>query len=266
MTERQKFDNRVDRGRVDECWIWLGATNAGGYGTLSARLAHRLAWSYEHGPIPDGMVICHRCDNPPCVNPAHLFVGTQADNAADRESKGRNAATLHPERIRRGSQLHCARLTEEEVAYIKTRLLAGETISDLARKFGVDSETVGYISRGKTWRHVLPAIAPRQIRPSVARRGEFSGSARLNLRQVDEIRQLWHAGGITKAELGRRFAVTPANIRSIVEYRTWVESEVSVSAETNARVKMLAAINNGKELMAEPESGPLMPLCLECIA
>jgi len=89
-----RFWARVDRGGPDDCWPWTATMLASGYGWVHApevgeERAHRVAWVLTIGPIPEGQVACHRCDNPPCCNPGHLFLGTQAANVADRDEKGR---------------------------------------------------------------------------------------------------------------------------------------------------------------------------------
>lgn len=84
-----RFWSNVDR--TGDCWIWIGSRLPSGYGRIGGRgYAHRVSWALANGPIPAGMCILHRCDNPPCVNPSHLWIGTVADNMHDRDRKGRH--------------------------------------------------------------------------------------------------------------------------------------------------------------------------------
>ncbi len=130
--------------RKDGCIEWRGRLHPAGYGTFSVRgrnvLAHRAAYAAAHGPIAAGMVVCHSCDNPPCVNPEHLFLGTQADNLADMTAKGRAN--------RRGP----AKLTIDSVAQIRTLIAQGWQQSDIGPAFGVTDGAVYHIKHGLTWR------------------------------------------------------------------------------------------------------------------
>lgn len=90
LTSEQLFWTKVDRGGgPDACWIWRGLSNRTGYGRYSQQVASRVSWVMAHGPIPDGLLVCHHCDNPPCVNPSHLFLGSHLDNLRDSMRKGR---------------------------------------------------------------------------------------------------------------------------------------------------------------------------------
>lgn len=88
-TREQRFWSKVDRRGPDECWPWLAAKSATRYGVFDKTRAHRVAYALTHGLIPEGRIVCHRCDNPPCCNPAHLWLGTPKDNTADMVAKGR---------------------------------------------------------------------------------------------------------------------------------------------------------------------------------
>lgn len=156
-----RFWRKVDRsGGPDSCWPWL-KERMYGYGYFQYQYtrhrAHRIVWGITFGAIPDGMFVCHRCDNPGCVNPAHLFLGTPADNMADKVRKGREArgdrhgSKTHPERTPRGSANHVAKLTEEQVLYIRS---CEETGVALARKFGVLTTTISSIRTRRNWRHL----------------------------------------------------------------------------------------------------------------
>lgn len=120
------------------CWEWRGSRDQRGYGRYSHPLgkrvkAHRAMWERERGPIPNGISVCHACDNPPCINPDHLFLGTQAQNMADAVRK---------DRWPRGLDHHNGKLTDEQARSILVRRTAGERGADLAKEFGVSQQTV----------------------------------------------------------------------------------------------------------------------------
>lgn len=147
MTVEQRFWSYVRK--ADGCWIWTGRREVFGYGSMSVKRrnvkAHRYSYELHIGPIPPGVYVCHRCDNPPCVNPAHLFLGTQADNMADAAAKGR---------VEYGERHHTARLTASGVVDARRRVAAGEMVKDVARELGVTHSTLSNAIRRKTWRHV----------------------------------------------------------------------------------------------------------------
>lgn len=142
---------RITIGQEDECWEWQASRNQKGYGTVmykgGSRLAHRMVYQHVNGEIPQGMMVCHHCDNPPCCNPAHLFVGTAEDNAADRDAKGRH--TPSP-----GSRNGFAKMDEERVAALRAFVAAGHTQVEAAVAFNIGQSTVSEIVRRKRWSHV----------------------------------------------------------------------------------------------------------------
>lgn len=162
----EKFWALVDKS--GECWLWLGRRDPHGYGIFKlgpkVRRAHRLAWILTHGEIPDGLNACHNCpdgDNPSCVNPAHLFLGTHTDNVADRVQKGRSAtgdrsgAHTHPEAHPRGERSGNARLTESEVLEIRRQYAAREaTQVALAAAYSVHQTTISLIVKRRNWHHL----------------------------------------------------------------------------------------------------------------
>ena len=141
--------------RLDEdgCWEWTAHRDRKGYGALgrggAVVKAHRLSWELHNGPIPIGMAVCHACDNPPCVRPDHLFLGTIGDNNRDMQLKGRASGGT------RGEQQHLSVLTADDVREIRARAAAGEPHRSIGATYGVVKSTISKIVTGKNWRHVI---------------------------------------------------------------------------------------------------------------
>jgi hypothetical protein len=151
---KKAFMDNVQQG--DGCWTWIGMLDKDGYGRAKITHegkkirgpAHRVSWMIHRGPIPDGLEVLHKCDNPPCVNPDCLFLGTTADNNADRDAKGRQA---------RGERCSLTKHTPELVQAIRREYVPRKmSIPKLAEKYGLSASTVGKIIRRQTWKHLNP--------------------------------------------------------------------------------------------------------------
>ncbi len=144
-------DGPVARPELTNCWVWTGATTKG-YGMVlwegrRPSYAHRLSWVFANGPTRS-LYVLHRCDNPPCVRPDHLFLGTNADNVADKMLKGRNRPAF-------GVNCHSHKLTVAEVKEIRWRYATGNISQNaLGREFGVNQSSISAIIRGFKWKQV----------------------------------------------------------------------------------------------------------------
>ena len=200
-SDKARFFAKVSRGAPGECWVWSGGRKDSrqGYGAFGVRdrttgrwrilRAHRVAWLIVNGPIPEGMCVCHRCDNPPCCNPAHLFLGTHSENMRDMANKGRSATNnawqrerpealsrgdahyarrephrlargashgsrTKPHRLPRGERHGSSKLTAGDVLKIRRLHKSGATQTAIAERFSVARTLIGRIVRNELWRHV----------------------------------------------------------------------------------------------------------------
>jgi len=145
MSITERFMAKVEMDPNSGCWLWSGSCLPSGYGRIKASgsrhsvYAHRLSYEMHVGPIPQGMFVCHACDTPSCVNPSHLWVGTCADNHADKVAKGRQP---------RGEANYCAKLTEAQARYA---LASSESVRQLAPVFGVSRACIHNLRAGRSW-------------------------------------------------------------------------------------------------------------------
>lgn len=200
-----------ERYRVTEsgCWEWIGSTNSLGYGQTWANgksvPAHRYSYELAFGSIPDGLCVCHRCDNRKCVNPDHLFLGTYQDNVSDMIAKGRH-------RPNRGTNNGRAKLTDDQVVAIRERYNVGDVgVDDLAREYKVGSTTIGQVVRGEKWRHIGGKCKKR----------DAASNAKITREVAEEIRQRLAAGGASQASIGRLYGLSPATISRIANGVAW---------------------------------------------
>lgn len=148
-TLKQRFFEKVSVKSKSECWPWVANTSPKGYGMIGSGKtkvgAHRVSWEIHKGSIPDGLQVLHKCDNPPCVNPRHLFLGTHGDNMRDMVEKHRNKDV-------KGEKNPMSKLNGCEVLKIRRRRKKfGETLRSLATDFGISKSNVSFIVRNESW-------------------------------------------------------------------------------------------------------------------
>ena len=159
-TLSERFWSKVEQIPFHECWEWNACRSRFGHGFVGIPgkktngLAHRLSWELSVGPIPEGLCVLHRCDNPGCVRPDHLFLGTQADNMKDKAAKGRCGDNSR-HHVPRGAG-HCrSKVSEAQVSKMREARSGGAKLSELSARYSLSEATVSRICRRGSWKHVF---------------------------------------------------------------------------------------------------------------
>lgn len=213
--------------KTPNCWLWQGYLSPYGRFSIGRDVTlqpHRLIYVLTYGPFDWSLEVCHNCDTPACVRPAHLFLGTEADNARDAWAKGRAA---------HGERHGMASLGEQQVLAIRAALRAGEATTTVARRYGVSAPLVMAIKHRRLWRNVGDATEDAAMPIGVAR-GEDHRAAKLSGDDVRAIRDRYAAGGISQAKLGATYGVDQALISRIVRGQRWRHLDSDVREQKRA--------------------------------
>lgn len=191
--------------RKDGCWEWSGVKDKDGYGQIACGYhkqtkAHRVSWNIYKGTIPEGMIVCHHCDNPPCTNPSCLFLGTKKTNALDMSSKLRGT---------NGTKNKHAKLQENDIPEIRRRLNQGESFYEIAKEFTVKPTTIWNIRENKSWKHVEENKCERIERKTTLTKDD-----------IPKIRKLLEMG-VKQVKIAKDFGVSDMTISKIKNGETW---------------------------------------------
>lgn len=208
LSVQQRFDRQVKKS--GGCWLWAAATDKNGYGIFRATVAgvehkraHRASWALSTGQVlAAGDIICHKCDNPRCVNPEHLFVGTHLDNMRDKIAKGRA-------RVAVGTATGHAVLTEEQARSV---LADPRPYAQIAADYGITASTVGSLKQRKSWKHIDgTSVKAERVSP---RKG-------VSNKITPEIVKAIRASHETGRALSEKYGTTPQTICDIRKRRSW---------------------------------------------
>jgi len=209
-----RFESKFMKKSGDECWSWL-ASKSDGYGNFRFRnkilKSHRMAWEIYIGKIPHNLFVLHKCDNRSCVNPDHLFLGTNVDNMKDMVKKGRSKIFSE---IHSGEGNIHAKLKEKNIEEIRKMCKSGKyTRSYIAEKFNISSNHVFRISHNLSWKDNNFKVADFKIN----RKGRNNGNSKLTDKQIDEIRDKYKTGNFTQKRLSEIYKVTEHHIQRITK-------------------------------------------------
>jgi predicted DNA-binding protein (UPF0251 family) len=200
---------------LGECWIWNAHKNRQGYGYAwngkKVIYAHRMSWTIAKGEIPNGLWVLHKCDNPQCVNPNHLFLGDGKDNAADCVSKGRKRVSI-------GEEHWKAKLSKGDVFKIQSLYkTTDKTMEQIAKRFKVSLQCVQRIIHGRAWRHLGLKDAAKGIIP----KGYKKWPVKIYPAIANEIRRLYSEKNFTQIQIGAKFGIDQGTISRIINKKRW---------------------------------------------
>lgn len=206
-----RFEEKYAVNPITCCWEWIANKNNKGYGMLrpggteNKRLAHRISYELYKSSVPKGMHVLHHCDNPSCVNPDHLFLGTHADNMRDKESKNR---ANHADMM--GEENASAILNDAKVVEIRNLYSGGESRQSLSARFGVTYGCIADIISNRSWRHL----------PESKKRKADQNNAKLKPSDIPVIRKMF-SDGLNNHQIANKYGVSHTTICDIRRGATW---------------------------------------------
>lgn len=217
----ERFNQQYEVDEETGCWEWTGTRHEHGYGQIGIDYitvgAHRYSYKLHNGEIPEGAFICHKCHNPPCVNPDHLYAGDAKSNAQDAIDNGD-----WPELT--GERQANAALTNDEAKEMRHKYAGGDTVKELSDEYSVSMGVVSRVINGVTY---TDAGGPTDTdtHERMARRGEDANTSKLTESDVREIRRVYDEEDVTMKEVGERFGTTATNVCDIVNRDSWKHVE-----------------------------------------
>lgn len=213
-----RFWTKVDKSSQTGCWEWRANKNNKGYGlfrpggTLPKRLAHRLAYEDARGhTIPKGRLVLHSCDNPSCVNPAHLRLGSHKDNVADMDARRRRVAPGL-----QGETVPTSKLTEQQVIALRRDYVSGVPFEDIARRYGISKKSVTDYTSGRSWRHILGVDGSPTL-------SQLRAARRTTPITEETVRRVWelHFAKNSVPTIAKSLKISVHSAYGIVRGRTW---------------------------------------------